>query len=137
VRPLHLSFPDHLIDPAQKETNVFWVDEKSTHRNLAKQCLRILRDGLRENICGMSFPGMCRSGVDSESIDECLSPELQYACLYWVHHRTAIDPEPDGIQEVYNFLAKHFLHWLETMSLISRTIESLGILRSLAEWLRV
>ncbi|KAH7176198.1 hypothetical protein EDB81DRAFT_850169, partial [Dactylonectria macrodidyma] len=136
VRPLHLSFRDYLVNPEEKETNEFWVDENSVHRNLRKQCLRIMDDGLRENICGIPFPGMRRSAVDSKRINECLSLELQYACLYWVHHRTAIDPELNNIQEVYDFLTEHFLHWLETMSLMGRTVESLSILRSLADWLR-
>ncbi|KAH7110217.1 hypothetical protein B0J13DRAFT_682307, partial [Dactylonectria estremocensis] len=136
VRLLHLSFRDYLINPEEKKTNELWVDENSAHCNLGKQCLRIMDEGLRENICSMSFPGMRRSTIDSQQIDKCLSPELQYACLYWVHHRTAIDLELNNMQEVYDFLVEHFLHWLEAMSFMGRTVEGLSILRSLADWLK-
>ncbi|KAH7160534.1 hypothetical protein B0J13DRAFT_581448 [Dactylonectria estremocensis] len=126
----------YLINPEEKKTNELWVDENSAHCNLGKQCLRIMDEGLRENICSMSFPGMRRSTIDSQQIDKCLSPELQYACLYLVHHRTATDLELNNMQEVYDFLVEHFLHWLEAMSFMGRTVEGLSILRSLADWLK-
>ncbi|SCO84451.1 related to RSA4-WD-repeat protein required for maturation and efficient intra-nuclear transport [Fusarium oxysporum] len=64
VRMLHLSFRDYLVDPGNKERNEFWVDEKVTHRRLAKQCLRVMRGVLRENICGLPFPEGHSSSVN-------------------------------------------------------------------------
>jgi hypothetical protein len=50
---------------------------------------------------------------------------LQYACQYWVYH---LDHSEARIVEslAFDFLKKHFLHWLEALSLmgiikISRT----------------
>ncbi|KAF4342949.1 vegetative incompatibility het-e-1, partial [Fusarium beomiforme] len=57
VRLLHLSFRDYLVDPREKKKNEFWVDEKVTHRRLTNNCLRVMRGALRENMCGLSFPG--------------------------------------------------------------------------------
>ncbi|KAK7587973.1 hypothetical protein V3481_010660 [Fusarium oxysporum f. sp. vasinfectum] len=136
VRLLHLSFRDYLIEPKNKEKNQFWVDKELTDRNLAKQCLRTMRDGLRENICDIQIPGTRRSTIDSQQINACLSPALQYACLYWMHHRVAVDSRSYDTEEVYDFLTKHFLHWLEAMSLIGRAMEALAILKSLEEWLQ-
>lgn len=137
VRLLHLSFRDYIIDLENKETNEFWVDEELAHRNLAKQCLRIMRGGLSENICSLRIPGTRRSTINPQQIDACLSSELQYACLYWVHHRAAVDARPDDTKKVHDFLTKHFLHWLETMSLMGRAMESHGMLKSLRDWLKV
>ncbi|KAH7190134.1 hypothetical protein DER44DRAFT_117701 [Fusarium oxysporum] len=136
VRLLHLSFREYLVNPDQKEVNKLWVDEQSMHRNLTKHCFRIMDGGLQQNVCGMSFPGMRRSAVDSQRIAECLPPALQYACLYWAHHRIATGFEPHDALDVYDFLMKRFLHWLEAMCLMGRIGESLNVIRTVASWLK-
>ncbi|KAH7490457.1 hypothetical protein FOMA001_g2259 [Fusarium oxysporum f. sp. matthiolae] len=135
VRLLHLSFRDYLIDSENKETVEFWVDEKLAHRNLAKQCLRLMRGALRENICSLSFPGMRRSALGARELEECIPPELQYACMYWVYHQTKVDFEPNDSQAVYNFMTTHFLYWVEALSLMGRAGEGLDSTRSLMDWL--
>ncbi|TVY74085.1 Vegetative incompatibility protein HET-E-1 [Fusarium oxysporum f. sp. cubense] len=131
VRLLHLSFRDYLVT----EKSDFWVDERLTHRNLAKHCLRLMRGALRENICGLSFPGMRRSVVAGARLEEGIPPQLQYACMYWVHHQTKVDFKPNDSHEVYDFLKIHFLHWVEALSMMGRAGESLDSIRSLIDWL--
>ncbi|KAJ3469863.1 hypothetical protein MRS44_003928 [Fusarium solani] len=133
VRLLHLSFRDYLVNPEQRETNEFWVDEKFTHRKLARDCLRLMRGALHENICGLSFPGMRRSTVDSARLEQRIPSELQYACMYWVHHQTNAGFEANESREVYDFLTTHFLHWLEVLSLMNRAREVLDSLRRTEE----
>ncbi|KPA35358.1 vegetative incompatibility protein het-e-1, partial [Fusarium langsethiae] len=135
VRLLHLSFRDYLIDPGNRETVEFWVDEKVTHRNLAKHCLRVMRNALHENICGLSFPGTRRSTIDSSELEERIPPQLQYACLNWAYHHKEGDPKSNNNNEVHDFLTTHFLHWVEALSLMGRVKECLDSLRSLARWL--
>ncbi|KAI3584116.1 hypothetical protein IWW34DRAFT_649644 [Fusarium oxysporum f. sp. albedinis] len=131
VRLLHLSFKDYL---AAGESE-FGVDVRLTHQNLAKHCLRVMRDALRENICGLSFPGMRRPTVDSSRLEERISPELQYACMYWVYHQIEGDSNPTESDEVHDFLTAHLLHWLEALSLLGRASECLKSLKSMADWL--
>ncbi|KAH7153733.1 hypothetical protein DER46DRAFT_611858 [Fusarium sp. MPI-SDFR-AT-0072] len=134
VRLLHQSFRDYLVDPENRDTLEFWVDEQLTHRNLAKHCLRVMYGALRENICGLSFPGMRRSVLNALQLEEGIPPELQYACLYWVHHQIKVNDELKDNQEIYGFLMTHFLHWVEALSLVGRTREGLDSIRSLANW---
>ncbi|KAI7771119.1 hypothetical protein LZL87_013446 [Fusarium oxysporum] len=136
VRLLHLSFRDYITDPGTKETNEFWVDEDLTHQDLAKQCLRIMRNSLGENICSVRSPGTRRSNINAQQIDACLSSELQYACLYWMYHRAAVSAPLDDSKEVHEFLTEHLLHWLEAMSLMGRTAETLAILKSSQDWFK-
>jgi hypothetical protein len=133
VRLLHLSFRDYLIT---KESE-FRVDERHTHQTLAKHCLRVMRDGLRENICSLSFPGMRRSVVDRRQLEKAMASQLQYACMNWVYHQMEGDRKLKDDNEVYDFLMTHFLHWLEAMSLLGRVKECLDSLRLLARWLEV
>ncbi|KAM0360221.1 hypothetical protein ACHAPK_011865, partial [Fusarium culmorum] len=131
VRLLHLSFRDYLI----KEESEFQVDERCTHQMLAKHCLRILCGALRKNICGLFFPGMRRSAVDSQQLDKSMPSQLQYACMHWAYHQTRGDPKLKDDKEVYDFLMTHLLHWIEAMSLLGRVKECLDSLSSLARWL--
>ncbi|KAF3342156.1 hypothetical protein VdG2_09694 [Verticillium dahliae VDG2] len=135
VRLFHLSFRDYLVDPDQKETNVFWVDQRAANQTLARNCLRVMAAGLRENICNMSYPGMRRSAVDSQCIDEALPPEVQYACRFWAYHWTAAEFRKDDGLAVYGLLKEHLLHWLEAMSLMGCAREVIGILRLTASWI--
>ncbi|KAJ4030296.1 hypothetical protein NW756_010176 [Fusarium oxysporum] len=133
VRLLHLSFRDYLIT----EESEFQVDKSYTHQTLAKHCLRVMGGGLRENICGLSFPGMRRSAVDLGELEKNIPSQLQYACMHWAYHQMEDNPELNNNNEVYDFLTTHFLHWLEAMSLLGRVKECLDSLRSLARWLEV
>ncbi|EWZ77335.1 hypothetical protein FOWG_18245 [Fusarium oxysporum f. sp. lycopersici MN25] len=135
VRLLHLSFRDYLVDPENRETVEFWVDEKLTHRKLAQYCLRVMRGALHENICGLSFPGIRRSAVGVRQLEQRIPPELQYAVMYWVYHQTKIDFEQDDSREVYYFMTIHFLHWVEALGLLGRVKECLDSLKSMARWL--
>ncbi|KAF6525890.1 hypothetical protein HZS61_011685 [Fusarium oxysporum f. sp. conglutinans] len=131
VRLLHLSFRDYLVDPENKDTAEFWVDEKLAHRRLAKHCLRVMRSALRENMCGLSFPGAGRSTVDSSQLEEHIPPQVQYACMHWVHHLVEGDPKMKDSGDVHDFLTTHFLHWVEVLSLIGRISESIGFIDEL------
>ncbi|KAI7762674.1 hypothetical protein LZL87_014162 [Fusarium oxysporum] len=136
VRLLHLSFRDYLVNLKNEEIVDFWVDEKLAHRTLAEHCLQLMRGALRENICGLSFPGMRRFAVGVQQLEDHIPPELQYACTYWVHHQTKTIFETNNSHEIYEFLKIHFLHWLEVLSLMGRAGEGLGFIRSLMSWLQ-
>ncbi|KAF4337194.1 vegetative incompatibility het-e-1 [Fusarium beomiforme] len=131
VRPLHLSFRDYLIT---KESE-FQVDERHTHQTLAKQCLRVMRSALHENICSLPFPGTRRSMVDSSELEERMPPQVQYACMHWAYHHMEGDPKSNDNDQVHDFLTTHFLHWMEALSLLGQVKECLDSLRSLARWL--
>ncbi|KAJ5622611.1 hypothetical protein N7528_005843 [Penicillium herquei] len=131
IRLLHLSFRDFLVT----ERRGFWVDEKLTHKKLAKCCLRVMFKALKANICNLPFPGTSRSELDGRSVKRYIPPELEYACLYWVYHQTSLKHEADDYQQVDDLLKAHLLHWFEVMSLIGRSEDILNRLRDLASWL--
>ncbi|KAH6986690.1 hypothetical protein EDB80DRAFT_655684 [Ilyonectria destructans] len=131
VRLLHLSFRDFLVDAEKRGKNPFWVDEKYSHGKMAANCLRVMNERLRTDICDLNAPGTSRSTINPQRVDACLPPEVQYACLHWVYHiQHARDYVSDG-GPVRNFLTRHFLHWIEALSLMGRASESLGIIKTL------
>ncbi|KAJ5895331.1 hypothetical protein N7495_007022 [Penicillium taxi] len=130
VSVLHESFREFIL-----ETNSgFHVNEQEMHRTIASHCLRVM-DNLKRDICNLQDYGTQRADIDSQKIKECLQPELQYSCCYWVYHLergTALTIK-EGIsgKVILKFLQKHFLHWLEAMSLMGLTSETIEIVGKL------
>jgi NACHT domain len=131
IRPLHPSFRDFLLDKRRCWDPHFWVDEKKTHGVLARSCLWVMFNGLRRDICGLHAPGALASKVHSNRIQQCLPSELQYACRYWIQHLQCSKARLFDNDPVHRFLQKHFLHWLEALSLIGKTSDSVGMVTAL------
>jgi hypothetical protein len=132
VRIFHLSFRDFLIDPAKSTTNDFWVDETKCHTRITRRCFELMSSGyLKKDICNLKMPGKTRIEVDAGTIETHLPTHVQYACLYWVYHlKESRGIIQDGDQ-THCFLERHFLYWLEALSLIGRLSESIGMIDNL------
>ena len=132
IRTLHLSFSEFLLSD-QLQLEPFGIDGQATHRMLLSRCLQLLSGpgGLQENLCRLEYPGKRRREIDPATIDDRLSPALQYACQYWIQHVQYGKVEVHNEDDVHMFLQKHFLHWLEAMSLINRLPEVIAQLRVL------
>ncbi|KAL4732873.1 hypothetical protein BDV11DRAFT_214852 [Aspergillus similis] len=124
VRILHLSFRDFLVQSRTK----FLVDELKKHKDIAKSCLKTMQSHLEKDICNLASPGTRRADVDPQDICRCLPPELQYSCRYWIHHLKQSQALPSEIEDVQLFLQKHFLHWVEAMSLLGLISKVVGML---------
>ncbi len=130
IRLLHLSFRDFLVNSETREHNPFWINKKQTHANIATRCLHILCR-LKQDICNIADPGVQCSDVSTARINFCLPPEVQYACLFWVHHLDKANVTMSDGTEAHVFLTQHFLHWMEALSFMGRTTESIGLLSKL------
>ncbi|KAF5856262.1 hypothetical protein ETB97_007641 [Aspergillus alliaceus] len=131
IRTLHQSFRDFLLNT----TSLYRIDKTATHRKIGFCCLRIMQTRLKRNICNLSSYGSERMGVDSKQIAQSLSPELQYACRYWVYHLNhAKLYEWESV--VFPFLRANFLHWLEAMGLMGLGSETVGTINSLRSGLK-
>ncbi|CAH0019647.1 unnamed protein product [Clonostachys rhizophaga] len=115
------------------DEHLFWVDKKEVHSRLAICCLEIMNKNLRTDICNLSQPGTDRATVSPHAIHSCIQPEIQYACVYWVHHQQQAGLQVQGNGPVYTFLERHFLHWLETLSLLGRATDSVSMMSELKE----
>ncbi|CAF3616111.1 unnamed protein product [Fusarium graminearum] len=129
IRMLHLSFRDYLTSPETRK-HQFWIDEKKSSRDLAKDCLRIM-ETLQPDICHLKIPGTHRSTLKPEFTNACMPPEVQYACLYWVSHQIVAGLGPGDATRILKFLKQHFLHWLEAMSLLDRAFQITKLMREL------
>ena len=130
IRLLHPSFRDFLLDEKRCADNNIRIEADIVHESLTRNCLRLLSDKLRRDMCDLKLPGAEVKDLQNALIDSCLSQALQYACHYWVYHLEKISPDrlvdTGLIQErgpIHNFFMKDFLHWLEALSLTRRMSE--------------
>jgi hypothetical protein len=130
IRLLHLSFRDFLVDPARRDDQ-FWIDEKQVHKQLASHCLRVLVDSLKTDICKVTAPGTPASSISEVEVNTHISPELQYACRFWVYHLHESLPAALDTTGIWHFLSTHFLQWLEALSWMCRLSESIPMIKSL------
>ena len=130
VRLLHLSFRDFLLDSQKRGKSLFCVDENEAHQKLATRCLQLMcsSKGLKQNMCKLSSPGSLRNEIDKHLLDKTFSPELRYACRYWVHHVRHSQRQVFDDEQVYGFLQKYALYWLEAMSLVGEASEAIRMI---------
>lgn len=133
VGVLHLSFRDFLVDPQYRDSNPFWVNEAKAHRVLAESCLGVMKNALRKDMCGLRLPATLQSSIEQEAVNDCLPPDLQYACLYWVDHveQAGVDSVTD--LSILTFLKENLLYWLEALSLMGRSYESVDMVERLKD----
>ncbi|KAJ6035879.1 hypothetical protein N7540_000158 [Penicillium herquei] len=126
----HLPFQDFIL----REQTQFWVDEEDMHQRLALRCFLVF-NSLKRNICRLPDDGTSRAGISRQTIDNCIPPELQYSCRYWAYHLTRSKDRNSVSYDAFLFLQKHFLHWVEAMSILGFTSEIVGMIDQLYQWL--
>ncbi|KAJ4228801.1 hypothetical protein NW757_014089 [Fusarium falciforme] len=154
VEILHESFRDFLLGTKGTGADSFRVDAAETHEMLVKMCINRMKGkddeperGLRRDMCNHGDYGKATDEI-GDTIHKVIPPDLEYACLNWVHHlhrlqdcREHIEDEDrdkallqkisDLLQKVKTFLEEHFLHWIETLSLLGRLSEGVSSIRQL------
>ncbi|RFU81388.1 vegetative incompatibility het-e-1 [Trichoderma arundinaceum] len=102
VRLLHLSFRDFLMDPGKQGHSPFWIDASQSHARITDNCLRIMKDFLRQDICGLRQLGLEGSTVDSLKVDTTIPAAVKYACRNWVFHLQGAGNEVGDYGEIYS-----------------------------------
>jgi hypothetical protein len=131
LRLHHPSFRDFLIKKDRCSDSNFWVNEKQAHQMLAENCIRLMSKVLKRDICGLGAPGVLATNVSRSQVEQHLLPEVQYACLYWVHHLQKSSMQLHDDNQVHQFLQMHLLHWVEALSLMGNVSEGILAIISL------
>jgi NACHT domain len=139
TRPLrlhHPSFRDFLLNKDRCDDPTFQVDEKEVHRKLTNECIRLMTVSLKQDICGLGTPDVLVTDINRGRVRECISPEVQYACLYWVQHLQKSDVQLCDNDHVHQFLQVHLLYWFEVLSWTRKVLEgitAISLLYSIAQ----
>ena len=135
LRLYHPSFRDFLLNRTRCGDR-FWVEEKNAHRTLANHCIQLMRT-LKQDICRLQAPGRLAAEVDNSLVQQCIRPEVQYACLYWVEHLQRGGNQPCDDDQVDQILQDYLLYWLEALSLMGRTSDGVLAISSLESFVQV
>ena len=136
--PLRLHYPlfrDFLLRKERCCDSHFQVDERQAHQSIATNCIRLMSNCLKQDICGQELPGILVADVEGSQMEQCLPPEVRYACLYWIQHLQKSEAQLCDNDEVHIFLQAHLLHWLEAlgwMQNISEGVLAIASLESIA-----
>jgi len=133
VEILHKSFSDYLLRQEGTGISSFQVDRVATHAMLASKCIdRMNReDGLQYDMCKLRDPSKFRDDINKDIIHDRIPLDLEYACVNWAFHMQHGGPGVPREDKAYKFLQKHFLHWLEGLSLLRELPAGITSLRQL------
>ncbi|PHH77436.1 hypothetical protein CDD80_605 [Ophiocordyceps camponoti-rufipedis] len=120
----HRSFADFILNRTQCPEPAFQIDGSKAHGTVATNCLRVMTQTLKRNMCGTN-KGMRanRATIGQRRIDACIPSEVQYACVNWTHHVEKAGHDAPSTEKIYAFLETHRLHWMETLGLLGRGSE--------------
>jgi hypothetical protein len=153
IRILHTSFRDFLMDSNGCVYKDFQIIGDEAEKVLFKHCTKIMWEGLSMDMCALRFPGALAKVIDPIYLKTCLPEQLQYACRYWFVHlqrsniileheirrydafinstceNNNFEDVPDVLR-AHKFLLRHFLHWLEALSLVGKTFEGVIVIKN-------
>ncbi|KAK6828769.1 hypothetical protein RU639_003735 [Aspergillus parasiticus] len=134
IQLFHQSFRDFLLHPKVCTKTKFWIDEEHIHRETLFRCIEVMtreNGGLSKNICQLSSDATLRSDINDEVIRDHFPAELRYSCHHWIYHLQQGRYQITDHDEIHKFVQKHFLHWLEAMSVLGLAPEIVRGIRTL------
>ncbi|PWY93076.1 WD40 repeat-like protein [Aspergillus sclerotioniger CBS 115572] len=126
VYPIHQTALEFLKDHYEDLQN---APPKEAHHKLFRQSLKCMRETLRQNVYNLA--------KDCISLEEFRTPmqdplgAVRYSCRYWVYHLEQGGLDKFDTSLVYEFVTRHFLHWLEAMAFLGMISSTIGIIDAL------
>jgi hypothetical protein len=139
-RPLRLHHPlfrDFLLNKDKCNDLKFWVDKRQAHQTLADNCIRLMSNSLKQDVCRQGAAGTLVADIESSQIEQFLPPEVRYACLYWIQHLQKSDAQLYDDDEVHHFLQVYLLCWLEALGWMEKISEGILVIFSLEAQIQV
>ena len=138
VKSFHKSFPDFVTDPSRCIDGRFYISPGNLHLELAINCLRVMNNGLEQNLLSLPDYALNSEVKDLQTrIDGRISVALRYACQSWHNHlnMSSRGDFTDVISRIRFFLEEKFLAWLEVLSVLKATRGAVVALEKLLAWL--
>jgi hypothetical protein len=137
---IHQSAKDYLT--TNSSGIIFLAGEGQIHHDMLSWSVDALSKTLRRDIYNLEDPGSMVKDVPDPDPDP-LGP-IRYSCEFWVDHLCKADDQSldhhkelsdDGA--IFAFLREHFLHWLESLSLIHKLPDGVLSIRKLLHKVQV
>ncbi|KZP04636.1 hypothetical protein FIBSPDRAFT_967959 [Athelia psychrophila] len=134
ILALHASFFDFLKDEGRSKA--FFVDPMHLEHRFVLECLGVMKDELRFNICDLPTSYVRNADVPDiqDRVEQLISPHLLYACRFLGAHLEVTPCETRVREELQVFLHERLLFWLEVLSLTKQMSSATRTLASIAKW---
>ena len=138
VKPFHKSFPDFITDPLRCADARFYISPRNAHFELVANCLRVMNEGLAQNLLSLPDYALNSEIKDLETrVDDCVSVALRYACQSWYGHLTEAEGDTTGVvSRLHVLLEDKFLAWLEVLSVLGAMRAAVDALEQVIPWLQ-
>ena len=131
---VHQSAKEYLLKEAASE--IFPPGREHIHHHIFSRSIQVMDETLQQDVFQLDRPAILVNEIKPPNPDPLTA--IRYSCVYWVEHLHSI---PDQVLEyenklsdngaIFTFFKRHFLHWLEVLSLIKRLSESIGMIDNL------
>jgi hypothetical protein len=116
---VHQSAKDYLVEHASAE--IFPNGRTKEQQGIVSRLIEAMAQALQRDVYGLRHPGCSIEEVKHPDPDP-LAP-IRYACVSWIDHLCEMESShsEEGLCDngtISVFLRKHFLHWLEALSLL-------------------
>jgi hypothetical protein len=133
---IHQSAKDYLANGDGRSILPF--DEVKEHENMIHRSLDTMSDYLHKDMYGLEKRGTIAKFALNNI---CYGPlvHIEYMCQYWVRHLIYYTNSGRGREnqilfdngKIHQFLQKHFLHWIEALSLLGQLAEGVLMITDL------
>ncbi|KAJ6506227.1 hypothetical protein C8R47DRAFT_1241369 [Mycena vitilis] len=124
IHAIHPSVRDYLVDHRRCNRQPWFIDEEEEHRKMSTRCIDHLSKNLKRNMTVAS----------DLNANGRLHDAIAYACISWAHHVCQVGATADLAAKIHAFICKHFLHWLEALSVLGESRNSIAWLDRLQDW---
>ena len=136
---IHQSAKDYL--DTSVDHSIFPSGRTEVHCGIVSRSLQNMSEKLRRNMYNLQDPGILIDQINS--VDPDPLARIRYSCVYWIDHLCEIDSRlydqvglcDNGMIDV--FLRKHFLYWLEILSLMRNMSNGVVMIRKLENLLAI
>jgi hypothetical protein len=139
IHVFHKSFPDFITDPERCEDERFFINPSVHHQEILLSCLGLM-EKLKRNICGLDDYTPLGEAEDLLTRQKThIGDALGYACCFWTRHLVEIPiSDQDVVGEVWKaidkFFTRHFLFWIEVLSLIGNLSAGVYAINNVHTW---
>lgn len=136
VSLIHQSAKDYL--KKRFETKIGDGADLQGHMDIYERSIIVMSKILKRDIYELGNYGIIPKDSRSPSINPLMS--IRYFCIHWIDHLCDADDQSLDFKKelaedsiVYVFMTNHFLHWLESLSLLGEISESVRSIRKILE----
>jgi hypothetical protein len=118
------------------DTSIFPSGKEAVHHAIFSRSLQIMSRTLRRDVYSLKAPGFPIDEVKTPNPDPLAA--VRYSSVYWVDHFCQVEDQSSKRETalsdngaVFSFFKKHFLTWLESLSLLFKVPDAIASIRKL------